>query len=131
MKIFPARIRSMSKATGTLLSLFALHCAALAPFSCAQAADITQGRALIERNNCASCHGADFNQPISSDYPKLAGQYADYLYYAMRDYQQGKTTLTGRDHEVMKAQLQSLSDADLKDMAAYLESLPGQVKTNP
>lgn len=127
MKIFPACIRPILQASATLLSIFAL----LIPCSYVQAADIVQGQALIERNNCASCHGADFNRPISSDYPKLAGQYADYLYYAMRAYQEGLSSLAGRDNAVMKAQLQSLSDADLRDMAAYLQSLSGEVQSQP
>src|SRR5438270_5386372 len=37
---------------------------------------------LLAQANCASCHGANFNTAIDPSYPKLAGQYADYLYGA-------------------------------------------------
>ncbi len=131
MKIPTVRMRATFRAIRALLSSTLLCTMLLAPWSNVQAANLAQGRVLIERNNCASCHGADFNHPISADYPKLAGQYADYLYYAMRAYQAGLSHLDGREHPVMKAQLQSLSESDLRDIAAYLESLPGQMRTKP
>ena len=36
---------------------------------------------------CAACHGADGNTPLQAEYPRLAGQHADYLNKALRDYQ--------------------------------------------
>ena len=36
--------------------------------------------ALLTKGACASCHGANFSKPIDPAYPKLAGQYGDYLY---------------------------------------------------
>jgi len=86
-------------------------------------AAITRGRMLVERNNCAACHGENYNQPTNPDYPKLAGQHGDYLYIAMRAYQTSNPLL-GRRHPVMEAQLQNLSQYDLHDIAAYFESLP-------
>ena len=46
----------------------------------ANAASTEKGQALVEKANCASCHGAGLNAPILPAYPKLAGQYADYLF---------------------------------------------------
>ena len=42
--------------------------------------------ALLNKANCASCHGANFSKPIDPSYPKLAGQYADYLFVALKSY---------------------------------------------
>ena len=39
-------------------------------------------QALLNKANCASCHGANFGAPIDPSYPKIGGQHADYLYVA-------------------------------------------------
>lgn len=98
----------------------------------ANAASIEKGKALVEKGNCASCHGADLNSPILPVYPKLAGQPADYLYYALHAYQVGgKNPQYGRVNAIMASQVQGTPDVsaysqqDLKDMAAYIASLPG------
>ncbi len=97
----------------------------ISPFS--HAADLARGRALVERSTCAACHGKDLKTPVSADYPKLAGQHADYLYAAMRAYQNGGNSIIGRKNPIMAAQMQSFSQRDLHDLAAYIESLPGDL----
>lgn len=98
----------------------------LSSIGIAQAASADKGKALVEKANCASCHGAGLNAPILPAYPKLAGQYPDYLYYALRAYQVGDSNAQfGRNNAVMSSQVQSFSDADLQDMAAYISKLPG------
>jgi cytochrome c553 len=98
----------------------------MASINAAHAANPEKGRVLVEKANCASCHGVGLNAPISPAYPKLAGQYSDYLYYALKAYKDGNSNhLFGRIQVVMAAQEQSLNDADLKDIAAYISSLPG------
>lgn len=97
----------------------------LSSIGIAQAASADKGKALVEKANCASCHGAGLNAPILPAYPKLAGQYPDYLYYALRAYQVGGNNAQfGRNNAVMSSQVQSFSDADLQDMAAYISKLP-------
>ena len=92
----------------------------------ANAANKEKGQALVEKANCASCHGAGLNAPILPTYPKLAGQYADYLFYALKAYKVGNGNAQfGRNNAVMGSQVQNFSDADLQDMAAYISSLPG------
>ncbi|MGI4984107.1 MAG: c-type cytochrome [Janthinobacterium lividum] len=92
------------------------------------AADIEAGRALVEATNCAACHGARLNNPVSGTYPKLAGQHADYTYYALRQYQMGNANpAIGRDNAIMRAQVQGMSESDLRNMAAYIASLPGDL----
>jgi cytochrome c553 len=94
----------------------------------AHAASTENGKALVESHNCAACHGATFTKPVSGEYPKLAGQHADYIYWALRAYQTGTGNPDfGRNNAIMQAQVQSLSLSDMKDIGAYLESLPGDL----
>lgn len=87
--------------------------------------------ALLAKGNCASCHGADFNQPIDPSYPKLAGQYGDYLYVALKSYQTEGNPRVGRGNAIMAAQVQQFKHAELKAIARYLGTLPGSVTTVP
>lgn len=91
----------------------------------AQAADLAAGRGLVEKYNCASCHGKDFNSPIDPSYPKLAGQHEDYLRHALVAYRRGDTAMNGRTNAIMAGQAKPLTDTDIKNIAAYLHSLPG------
>jgi cytochrome c553 len=92
----------------------------------AQAASVDKGRAIVEKANCASCHGAGLNAPILPAYPKLAGQYADYLFYSLKAYKVGNSNAQyGRNNAVMGSQVQAFTDADLEDISAYIASLPG------
>jgi cytochrome c553 len=84
---------------------------------------------LLNKGACASCHGADFNKPINGAYPKLAGQHPDYLYAALRAYATEGNPQLGRANAVMGAQVKPFKRAELKAMADYLASLPGDVKT--
>jgi cytochrome c551/c552 len=70
----------------------------------ASAADVANGRALVEKYNCASCHGKDYNSPIDPGYPKLAGQHADYLKHALTAYRRGDTAMNGRNNAIMSGQ---------------------------
>jgi cytochrome c553 len=92
----------------------------------ANAASIDKGQALVEKANCASCHGAGLNAPILPVYPKLAGQYSDYVYYALKAYKVGNSNPQyGRNNAVMGSQVQAFSEADMQNIAAYIASLPG------
>ena len=98
----------------------------LSSIGIAQAASTDKGRALVEKANWASCHGAGLNAPILPAYPTLAGQHADYVYYALRAYKVGNSNAQfGRNNAVMSSQVQAFSDADMQDIAAYVASLPG------
>ena len=104
-----------------------LLAASLACTLCAPAfagGNIEAGKALTEKYNCASCHGKDFASPVDPAYPKLAGQHADYLEHALTTYRRGETGY-GRNNAIMSGQAKSLSTKDIKDIAAYLHSLPG------
>jgi len=100
----------------------------LSSIGLAQAASVDKGQALVEKANCASCHGAGLNAPILPVYPKLASQYEDYIYYALRAYKVGNSNAQfGRNNAIMSSQAQALSDADMQDIAAYVASLPGNL----
>ena len=75
---------------------------------------------------CASCHGADGNAPIDGMYPKLGGQYADYLAHSLQAYRNG--TRAGATAAVMAAQAKGLSDQQIADLAAYYASVTGNLR---
>ena len=87
--------------------------------------------ALLAKGNCASCHGANYNTPIDGSYPKLAGQHADYLYVALKEYQIRDNAQIGRSNAIMTGMAAPFSRKELKLLANYLGSLPGDLKTVP
>lgn len=91
------------------------------------AGNIEAGKAAAEKYNCFSCHGKDYNTPIDPSYPKLAGQHEDYLVIAMTAYKRGADGANGRGNAIMGAQVKPLSNKEIKDIAAYLHSLPGSL----
>ncbi|BEI37123.1 c-type cytochrome [Polynucleobacter sp. HIN7] len=93
----------------------------------AHAGNVAKGKELVEKNNCAACHGAGLKAPVAPAYPKIAGQYQDYLYYALKSYQVDGNSLVGRNNAIMQSQVKQFSDKDLKDMAAYIASIPGDL----
>lgn len=68
---------------------------------------------------CAACHGADGNSTIPMN-PILAGQYADYLVRALKDYKSGD-----RQNAIMNGIAAGLSEEDMADLAAYFSSQSG------
>ena len=85
--------------------------------------------ALLTKGACVSCHGANYAQPIAPTYPKLAGQYADYLYVALKAYQTEGNPKVGRNNAIMSGIAKQFTHAELKTMAGYLSSLPPSVAT--
>ena len=85
----------------------------------AQSADIAKGEQLAQAQ-CAACHGKDFSSPVDPSYPKLAGQYPDYLEKALRDYQTG-----ARKNAIMAGLAKPLTRADIQNVSTYLGRLPG------
>ena len=73
--------------------------------------------------SCIDCHGANGNEPIDATYPRLGGQYADYLAHALQAYRGGD-----RNHMLMSPQAAALSDQDIADLAAYFGSRPSQLR---
>ena len=86
---------------------------------------------LLQKGACVSCHGDNYSKPIDPSYPKIAGQYADYLYAALRAYRDDSHATWGRGNPVMAGMAKQFSDPELKAMARYIGSLPGEVRTVP
>jgi cytochrome c553 len=80
--------------------------------------------------SCVACHGENFSDTIDPANPRLAGQHADYLYVALRSYK-GGNHVTGRNNATMAGMVTPLSDKDMKQIANFLGSLPGELKTVP
>ena len=94
--------------------------------------DAAAGKALATKKGasgqaCVDCHGADGNTPLDGTYPKLGGQYADYLAYALQAYRDGKRSGTGTT-DLMAVQAKGLTDQQIADLAAYFASVQGQLK---
>ena len=70
---------------------------------------------------CFACHGADGNAP-DPQYPRLAGQWENYLLQALKEYKSG-----ARDNPIMKGFVSTLSPQDMENVAAYFASLPGKL----
>jgi cytochrome c553 len=87
--------------------------------------------ALLTKGACASCHGANFSKPINPAYPKIAGQHADYLTVALRSYGTEGNPQVGRANPIMGAQVKPFTRTELKAIAEYLASLPGELQTVP
>ena len=84
---------------------------------------------LLTQGNCASCHGTNFSSPIDPSYPKLAGQHADYLFASLKAYQTDHNPLMGRNNAIMMGMARPFTHPEIKAIAAYLGSLPGDLKT--
>jgi cytochrome c553 len=87
---------------------------AMAFTAAAYAADPAAGR---EKSKvCAACHGENGVSQVP-DFPKLAGQYNDYLVRTLKDYQSG-----ARKNPIMAGQVAKLTPGDIADLAAYYSS---------
>lgn len=84
--------------------------------------------ALLTKGACASCHGANFNKPIDGTYPKIAGQHADYLFVSLKSYQTKDKATLGRSNAIMAGQVAQFKPAELKAIAKYLSTLPGDLQ---
>jgi cytochrome c553 len=108
--------------TFTNLSLVAAIAGATLIAAPVRAADLNAGAAKA-KEVCAACHGMDGNSP-QPDYPKLAGQYADFMAKALRDYKSG-----ARKNPVMQGFAAALSRQDIDNLAAYYAAQPAAVVT--
>ncbi len=70
--------------------------------------------------SCIFCHNPN-GAPNHADYPNLNGQNSLYLFNAMKAYQNDERE--GAMAALMKAQLQHLTEQDLKDIAAFYSSI--------
>ena len=65
---------------------------------------------------CTGCHGPQGKSAVAI-FPKLAGQHAEYLEYALNTYKNKERT--GKYAVQMYSMAAGLSDEDIADLAAY------------
>jgi cytochrome c553 len=98
-------------------SLLAATALALAVPAYAAKGDANAGRE--KSTPCKACHG-EAGVSVAPEFPKIAGQHADYLLVALRHYKAGK-----RKNPIMAGQVANLSEADMRDLAAWYSSQSG------
>ena len=82
--------------------------------------------ATISSTVCAACHTADGSRGIPTN-PILQGQHPDYLVKQLTEFKAGK-----RDNPIMKPIASTLSEDDMRNVAAFYASKsakPGQSKS--
>lgn len=79
--------------------------------------NIEQGRQI--GYTCLGCHGIEGQRNAYPSYrvPKLGGQSRSYVETALKAYQEGS-----RPHPTMQAQASSLTDTNIEDILAWLET---------
>jgi len=103
--------------TRTLAAFLALGLASLAH------AEGDAGNGKQKSQPCAACHGPDGNKTIDPQYPRIAGQYADYIAKALHEYKSG-----ARKNAIMAGFATTLSDQDIEDLSAYFAAQDGELK---
>ncbi|MCK7594943.1 c-type cytochrome [Pseudomarimonas salicorniae] len=101
--------------TALLIALAAL------PMTVAAKGDVEAGKAKSQ--TCQACHGVDGNGMGDGQYPRLAGQYADYLEKALKDYRSG-----ARPNAIMAGFAGTLSDEDIRDLSAFYAAQSGPLR---
>ena len=81
------------------------------------AADVNAGKAIAEKS-CKACHGANGGGTAPA-IPHLAAQRERYLFASLKEYKEGKRT-----HAALRDLATNMTEADLRNVAAYFASLP-------
>lgn len=90
---------------------------AAAPVASPAAGDAKAGQKLAEAE-CKGCHGLEGGS-VAPGVPHLAAQNERYLLASLKAYKEGK-----RSHAALKVITERMSEADLRNVAAYYASLP-------
>lgn len=114
----PAEHSSADRAAGHTSSS-----AGLPAGSAAAGAKLAETKNAKTGQACVDCHGAGGNAPIDPTYPKLGGQYHDYIAHALQMYRDGD-----RKNALMASQAAELTDQQIADLAAYFGGQPSQLR---
>tara|TARA_B100001778_G_scaffold262663_1_gene223235 strand:+ start:318 stop:914 length:597 start_codon:yes stop_codon:yes gene_type:complete len=76
---------------------------------------------IDEANSCVGCHGVDGNSEVPT-FPRIAGQYEDYLYQSLKSYKNGK-----RNNAIMNGVASTLNDDQMKKLSKYFASQKGML----
>jgi cytochrome c553 len=95
------------------------------------AALVTAGQKLFRGGDaasgvpaCAACHAPD-GAGVAKNYPRLAGQYADYTYAQLKAFKAGERGADGKDvnGQIMATIAARMTDAQMKAVAEYVSGL--------
>jgi cytochrome c553 len=114
MKPVPRFLCSLAAVLASAMS----HAAepAATPASAAAAAPDPAKGAALSASVCAACHTNDGSRGSPAN-PIIQGQHPDYLVKQLTDFKTGK-----RDNPIMRAMAAPLSEADMKNVAAFYAS---------
>jgi len=79
------------------------------------------GAQLYMQRTCIACHGADAKTTILPEYPKLAGQNADYAFQQMKDIKSGARS--NGNTAAMKGVMHLVTEPEMRRLADYIASL--------
>jgi len=82
---------------------------------------IAKGAELFKTKTCFTCHGADAKTPILPQYPKIAGQNAEYALQQMKDIKSG-VRANGLS-VAMKAIMHLVTDEEMEILAKYVSTM--------
>ena len=80
-------------------------------------ADVAAGQSAYAAKGCIGCHGAGAKSVVPT-YPTLLGQNADFIRKNLTDFRSG-----ARNNPIMNSMSAGLSDADIDNLADYIDSL--------
>lgn len=83
---------------------------------------------LLQKGACFSCHGEAFSKPIDPSYPKVAGQYSDYVFRALQSYKTEGNPHIGRSNGVMAGIAKQFNNNELQLLAKYIGSLDSEMQ---
>jgi len=83
----------------------------------AQAQDAAKAQ-TIANQVCAACHASDGNSTAPAN-PKIAGQVPEYLHKQLLDFKAQGGKKPARESPIMTGMVASLSEADMKGLAAF------------
>ncbi len=78
--------------------------------------NVSAGKNKSDEKGCAGCHGEEEGKSTAPN-PRLAGQYEAYLVNALKEYKKGT-----RKNAIMNGMAATLSDVEIKDIAAFYAS---------
>ena len=89
--------------------------AAMSVYIPLQAGDAGAGASAYNARGCVSCHGVSGKEPVAN-HPVIGGMPQEYIIGELNKFRTGE-----RDNLIMM-HAANLSDADVRNLAAYLES---------
>jgi cytochrome c553 len=83
------------------------------------------GTPPVATQTCVQCHGANGAKPLTPDYPALAGQHADYIVQALKDYKSGK-----RKNPIMAGIVAGLDPKEFEALGQFFSQQQGLCSTD-